>query len=61
MRTLESFNAEMAMGVNLSDEVKHNRQKLKACISEHEDALNETEILNAANLNDQREWLLQLL
>ena len=61
MRTLESFNAEMAMGVNLSDEVKHNRQKLKTCISEHADAINEGEILNATNLNDQREWLLELL
>ena len=51
----------MAIGVNLSDEVKYNRQKLKTCISEHEDALDETEILNASNLNDQREWLLNLL
>ena len=29
-------------------------------MEEHEDALDETEILNASNLNDQREWLLSL-
>lgn len=28
---------------------------------EHENALDETQILNAQNLNDQREWLLQLI
>ena len=61
IRTLESFNAEMTLGVTLSDEVKHNRQRLRKCIQEHEDALNETEILNASDLNDQREWLVQLL
>ena len=48
------------MGVNLTDELKYHRQKLKKCLMEHEDALDETAILNAQNLNDQREWLLQL-
>ena len=60
-RTKESFNAEMIMGVNLTDEVKYHRQKLKQCLEEHADALDETEIMNASNLNRrQREWLLNL-
>ena len=40
LRTPESFNVEM-VGINLKDELKQNRQKLKMCISEHEDALSE--------------------
>ena len=59
-RTKESFNAEMGLGVNLTDELKYYRQMLKACLMEHEKALDETQILNAKNLNNQREWLLQL-
>ena len=60
VRTAESFNADMAIGFDLTDELKYHRSILKKCLTEHYDALDETGILKAQNLNDNREWFLKL-